>query len=332
MAARGVVAGHHDGRRFRAGQRLPDPALSAAQLPRLRLSRDQAVADRHGADVRPAATSTWRCRTAPARRRCRSTAARSCFENVIFGYDAAPADPEGRVSFTRAGRARRWPSSARRGAGKSTISRLLFRFYDVDRRPHPDRRAGSARRAASIACAPPSASCRRTPCCSTTRSTTTSPMAAPAPRGTRSRRRPGWRSIHDFVSGLPDGYETRVGERGLKLSGGEKQRVAIARTILKDPRDPAVRRGDLGARHPHRAEIQASLREVSRRPHHAGHRAPPLHRGRCRRDHRAGGRPHRRARPPRRPAGQAGMYAAMWAKQQEAVAKDGAKLETMTAR
>ncbi len=42
--------------------------------------------------------------------------------------------------------------------------------------------------------------------------------------------------VHDFVLRLPDGYDTRVGERGLKLSGGEKQRVAIARTILKDPR------------------------------------------------------------------------------------------------
>ena len=42
--------------------------------------------------------------------------------------------------------------------------------------------------------------------------------------------------IHDFVASLPDGYDTIVGERGLKLSGGEKQRVAIARVILKDPR------------------------------------------------------------------------------------------------
>jgi len=41
--------------------------------------------------------------------------------------------------------------------------------------------------------------------------------------------------IHDFVERLPDGYETTVGERGLKLSGGEKQRVGIARTLLKDP-------------------------------------------------------------------------------------------------
>src|SRR4029453_14389903 len=41
--------------------------------------------------------------------------------------------------------------------------------------------------------------------------------------------------IHEFVQSLPDGYQTRVGERGLKLSGGEKQRVAIARTVLKSP-------------------------------------------------------------------------------------------------
>jgi ATP-binding cassette subfamily B protein len=43
-------------------------------------------------------------------------------------------------------------------------------------------------------------------------------------------------NIHDFIAGLPDGYDTLVGERGYRLSGGEKQRVAIARVVLKDPR------------------------------------------------------------------------------------------------
>ena len=74
--------------------------------------------------------------------------------------------------------------------------------------------------------------------------------------------------IHDFVAGLPDGYKSQVGERGLKLSGGEKQRVAIARVILKGPRilvfDEATSALDTKTER----EIQASLDEVSARPHH----------------------------------------------------------------
>ena len=69
--------------------------------------------------------------------------------------------------------------------------------------------------------------------------------------------------VHDLIMAMPDGYGTMVGERGLKLSGGEKQRVAIARTLLKNPAvflfDEATSALDT---HTER-EIQANLREVS---------------------------------------------------------------------
>jgi ATP-binding cassette subfamily B protein len=70
--------------------------------------------------------------------------------------------------------------------------------------------------------------------------------------------------IHDFIKALPDGYETSVGERGLKLSGGEKQRVGIARTLLKDPPilllDEATSALDSETEH----EIQDALRRAGK--------------------------------------------------------------------
>lgn len=70
-------------------------------------------------------------------------------------------------------------------------------------------------------------------------------------------------AIHDFISSLPDGYNSDVGERGLKLSGGEKQRIAIARTILKRPSifvfDEATSSLDTHTE----KEIQESLKQVS---------------------------------------------------------------------
>jgi ATP-binding cassette subfamily B protein len=70
--------------------------------------------------------------------------------------------------------------------------------------------------------------------------------------------------IHEFVAGLPDGYDTRVGERGMTLSGGQRQRVAIARAIIKDPRililDDATSSVDATTE----AAIKSALRELMR--------------------------------------------------------------------
>jgi len=68
--------------------------------------------------------------------------------------------------------------------------------------------------------------------------------------------------IHDFVQQLPDGYETTVGERGLKLSGGEKQRVGIARTLLKNPPVLLLDEATSALDTQTERDIQDSLREM----------------------------------------------------------------------
>jgi ABC-type transport system involved in Fe-S cluster assembly fused permease/ATPase subunit len=120
------------------------------------------------------------------------------------------------------------------GSGKSTLSRLLFRFYDVDGgRITIDgqdiRGVTQASVRASLGIVPQDTVLFN--------DNIFYNINYGRPEATRDEVLDAARAahIHDFIVTLPDGYETKVGERGLKLSGGEKQRVAIARAILKNP-------------------------------------------------------------------------------------------------
>lgn len=148
------------------------------------------------------------------------------------------------------------------GAGKSTLSRLLFRSYDVcagritvDGQDIRDVSQASLR--AAIGVVPQDTVLFN--------DTIRYNVAYGRPSADEDAIAEAARlaSIHDFVVRLPDGYETLVGERGLKLSGGEKQRIAIARTLLKGPAifmfDEATSSLDTHTE----KDIQASLRTVS---------------------------------------------------------------------
>jgi len=183
------------------------------------------------------------------------------FRDVHFGYDPRREILKG-VSFTvPAGHtvAVVGPS----GAGKSTLSRLLFRFYDVDAgqilidgqdiRPVTQK---SLR--ATLGIVPQDTVLFN--------DSITYNIAYGRPGASTAEIEQAARMahIHEFILAMPDGYETKVGERGLKLSGGEKQRVAIARTILKNPAitlfDEATSALDTNTER----EIQTNLKEVSR--------------------------------------------------------------------
>lgn len=154
------------------------------------------------------------------------------FEDVRFAYDSRRPILEG-VSFAiPAGRklAVVGPS----GSGKSTLVRLLFRFYDVvggavrvDGQDVREVAQQSLRRAVGVV---PQDTVLFN-------DTIAANIAYGRPGASQAEIEGAARvaQIHDFIGSLPEGYGTVVGERGLKLSGGEKQRVAIARVVLKNP-------------------------------------------------------------------------------------------------
>jgi len=150
------------------------------------------------------------------------------------------------------------------GAGKSTLARLLFRFYNVtagkiliDGQDIARVTQASVRRAIGIVP-------QDTVLFNDTigyniaygRDGASQAEVEAAARGA---------AIHDFILSLPQGYATRVGERGLKLSGGEKQRVAIARTLLKDPQLLILDEATSALDSRTEAEIQETLRRVAER-------------------------------------------------------------------
>jgi ATP-binding cassette subfamily B protein len=171
----------------------------------------------------------------PGARALAVNGAEVAFEHVSFDYEPSRTILHD-VSFTIAAGTTTAVVGAS-GSGKSTLARLLFRFYDLDRatggaitidgQDIRDVKQDSLRNAVGIV---PQDTVLFN-------DTIYYNIAYGRPTATRDEVVAAARAahIHDFIEGLPKGYETAVGERGLKLSGGEKQRVAIARTLLKNP-------------------------------------------------------------------------------------------------
>ena len=154
------------------------------------------------------------------------------FDDVVFGYDPERPILKGVSLTVPAGKTVAIVGSS--GSGKSTIGRLLFRFYDVghgslkiDGQDVRDVTQDSLH--AQIGVVPQDTVLFN--------DTIFYNIAYGRPEATRAEVIAAAKAakIHDFIETLHEGYDTAVGERGLKLSGGEKQRVGIARTLLKNP-------------------------------------------------------------------------------------------------
>lgn len=192
----------------------------------------------------------------------RVTDAAVVFDDVHFAYDAARPILKG-VSFSvPAGHklAIVGPS----GAGKSTIARLLYRFYDLT----AGRILIDGQDIARVDQASLRAAIGIVPQDTVLFNDTIGYNIAYGREGAGQREVEAaarGASIADLIARLPEGYEARVGERGLKLSGGEKQRVAIARTLVKDPPILILDEATSALDSRTEADIQATLDEVSAR-------------------------------------------------------------------
>ena len=181
------------------------------------------------------------------------------FDDVHFGYDADRAILKG-LSFTlKPGQQVAFVGPS--GAGKSTIARLLFRFYDVTggavRIDGQDLRDVTQTSLHQVIGIVP----QDTVLFNDTIYYNIAYGNPDAPRSAVEAAAKAAR-IHDFITSLPQGYATTVGERGLKLSGGEKQRVGIARTLLKNPPILVLDEATSALDTQTEQDIQVSLREM----------------------------------------------------------------------
>ena len=297
-------AGPADDRRLRVVHRGAVPVLRAGQEAQPR-QRQPAAGDcrrrphlrdaRHA--LRGASSAPARCRWRRSRAASRSGTSASTTRTATAGASCATCSFEVPVGQMVA-------IVGLSGAGKTTLVNLIPRFYDV---------TGGAILIDGVDIRDVTIASLRAQIGMVTQDTVlfddtvAANIAYGSPGASKERIEAAARAAHahEFVATLPDGYETRIGERGQRLSGGQRQRLAIARALLKDPPILDPRRGHLVARRRVGAPGAGRAAAPDGEPHVVRHRAPPLDGAPRRCDRRARARRGARGRPPRRAAGAA---------------------------